>query len=100
MSLSGVAGLFTGRPVHPVGADGRMALSDHFRELRARVLKAAVIIAIGFGVALVFYDQLFDLIYRPYMHAQEALGEGRTEGVTQGVAGGFMFYLKLCGSQR
>jgi sec-independent protein translocase protein TatC len=74
-----------------------MALSDHLRELRARIIKSALIIAVGFVVALVFYDQLFDLVYHPYLRAQEALGAQRTEGVTQGVAGGFMFYLKLSG---
>ena len=73
------------------------AVLCHLRELRARIIKVALILAVGFAVALVFYDQLFDLVYRPYLQAQKALGSGVTEGVTQGVAGGFMFYLKLSG---
>ncbi|WGL50764.1 twin-arginine translocase subunit TatC [Nocardioides sp. BP30] len=97
MSLSGVVGLLSGRPVHPVGVDGKMALSDHLRELRARILKVALILAIGFGVALIFYNRLFDLVYNPYLDAQRALGGHRTQGVTEGVGAGFLLYFKLSG---
>ena len=97
MSLSGVVGLFSGRPVHPVGPDGRMALSDHLRELRARVIKIALILAVGFGIMLFFNDQLFDLVANPYLDAQRALGSGRTEAVTEGVGAGFLLYFKLSG---
>jgi sec-independent protein translocase protein TatC len=97
LSLSGVVGLFSGRPVHPVGPDGRMALSDHLRELRARILKIALILAIGFVVAIFFYDQLFDLVYKPYLSAQKALGHDKTQGVTEGVGAGFLLYFKLSG---
>jgi len=74
-----------------------MALSDHLRELRARILKAALVIVVGFVVALFFYDQLFDLVWDPYMKARDALGKDRSLGTTSGVAGGFIAYLKLCG---
>lgn len=74
-----------------------MALSDHLRELRARILKAALVLLAGFIVALFFYNQLFELVWEPYLKAQRSLGEGRTIGTTSGVAGGFMSYLKLCG---
>lgn len=97
MSISGVFDLFTGRPHHPVGADGRMALSDHLRELRARLLKVALILIIGFAVALTFFDPLFDIVYAPYKSAQEALGADVTKATTAGAAGGFLLYLKLCG---
>ncbi len=97
MSLSGVVQLFVGRPVHPVGVDGRMALSDHMREQRARVLKCALLIVVGFGVALFFFDQLFDLVNGPYQQAQDALPGGTTEATTSGAAGGFLLYFKLCG---
>lgn len=97
MSLSGVVQLFVGRPVHPVGADGRMALSDHLRELRARLLKVALIIIVGLAVSLAFYDQLLSLVYDPYRQAQEALGEDVTQATTSGAGGGLLLYLKLCG---
>ena len=97
MSLSGVVQLFVGKPVHPVGSDGRMALSDHLRELRARLLKAALVIVAAFVVALFFFDPLFQLVLDPYLEAQERLPNGRTEATTAGAAGGFLLYLKLCG---
>ena len=97
MSLSGVVQLFVGKPVHPVGADGRMALSDHLRELRARLLKVSLIIITGLVVSLVFFDQLFDIVYVPYEKAQDALPNGSTEPTTSGAGGGLMLYLKLCG---
>lgn len=97
MSLLGVVNLFRGRPVHPVGEDGRMALSDHLRELRARVLKVALILVVGFVVALFFYNQLFDLVAHPYYEAQHHLGGRRTKAITEGVGAGFALYMKLCG---
>lgn len=97
MSLTGVARLFVGKPVHPVGSDGRMALSDHLRELRARLLKAAFAIVLGFALALFFFDPIFEFVNEPYQQAREALGEERTIATTSGAAGGFLLYLKLCG---
>ncbi|MFC5729940.1 MULTISPECIES: twin-arginine translocase subunit TatC [Nocardioides] len=102
MSLSGVVQLFVGKPVHPIGTDGRMALSDHLRELRARLLKAALVLVVGFVVALFFFDPIFAIVNSPYQQAREALarealGEERTIATTSGAAGGFLLYLKLCG---
>ena len=74
-----------------------MALSDHLRELRARILKIALILAVGFAVALFFYDRLFDLVANPYFDAKAALGGGRTDAITEGVGGGFLLYFKLSG---
>jgi sec-independent protein translocase protein TatC len=97
VSLTGVVSLFVGRPVHPVSADGRMALSDHLRELRARVLKIALILVLGFVAAMLFYHQLLGLVITPYNHARDVLGADRTAIITSGPAGGFMLYFKLCG---
>lgn len=97
MAFTGLLKLFIGKPVHPVGDDGRMALSDHLRELRARILKAAFVLLAGFIVALFFFDPIFAVINDPYQKAREALGAERTMATTSGVAGGFILYLKLCG---
>jgi sec-independent protein translocase protein TatC len=97
VALRGLFLLFSGKPVHPVGADGRMALSDHFRELRARVLKVALTLLVVFGVSLFFFDALFDFVYGPYKTARESLPKGTTLPTTQGAGGGLMLYLKLCG---
>ncbi|MGB0099481.1 MAG: twin-arginine translocase subunit TatC [Nocardioides sp.] len=97
-SLSGVFDYFSGRPRHPVGSDGRMALSDHLRELRARLLKSTLCLVVAFLIALFFYDQLLDLVLAPYNDAREVLGESvRTEAYIKGATGPLMLQLKLCG---
>ncbi|MAO81499.1 twin-arginine translocase subunit TatC [uncultured Nocardioides sp.] len=97
MALRGIVGLFVGKPHHPVGPDGRMALSDHLRELRARILKVALTLIVALVVALFFFDQLFDLVYGPYEQAVERLEDKQTLATTTGAGGGLMLYLKLCG---
>jgi sec-independent protein translocase protein TatC len=98
VSLSGVVDYFSGRPRHPVGADGRMALSDHLRELRARLLKSVLFLVVTFLVALFFYDQLLDLVLGPYNDARRMLGEStQTHAYVAGATGPLMLQLKLCG---
>lgn len=98
MSFDGVIGLFRTRPQHPVGADGKMALADHLRELRARLLKIAVLLVVGIVVAWFFYEQLFSLIYDPYRRAQLILETRGVEStpVLTGVANPLLLQLKLC----
>lgn len=74
-----------------------MALSDHFRELRARVLRVFMTLILAFVVALFFFDQLYDFIYAPYQDAVAKLPKGTSIATTSGAAGGLMLYLKLCG---
>ena len=74
-----------------------MALSDHLRELRARILKVALTLLVALVVALFFFDQLFDLVYGPYEEAVARLEDKQTLATTTGAGGGLMLYLKLCG---
>ncbi len=98
MSIAGVFGLFRINPVHPVGADGRMALSDHLRELRARLLKSVAFLIVAFCVALFFYDQLLELVARPYEDAARQINNGtKTELVLNNITAGLMLQLKLAG---
>ncbi|WP_310528982.1 twin-arginine translocase subunit TatC [Nocardioides sp.] len=98
MSLVGrFVRLYSAKPAHPVGPDGRMALGDHFRELRARVLRAGSFMIVAIAVALYFFDGLYDLVFGPYTQAVEKLPEGSSLATTSGPAGGLMLYLKLCG---
>jgi sec-independent protein translocase protein TatC len=98
VSLGGVVELFRGRPRDPVGEGGRMSLGDHFRELRARVMRASLYLVVGTIVALFFYDTLFDLIFEPYNSARELLGKKAvTEAVITGVGTPLLLQLKLCG---
>jgi sec-independent protein translocase protein TatC len=98
LSINGVVALFRTTPRNPVGDDGRMALADHLRELRARLLWVALFLLVGITVSWFFYDQLFSLIYEPYKSAQETLqGKGvDSKPVLTGVANPLLLQLKLC----
>lgn len=74
-----------------------MALGDHFREARARVLRAATVMLIVLVVALYFFGPLYDLVFGPYSRAAEKLEPGSSIATTSGPGGGLMLYLKLCG---
>ncbi len=98
MSISGFAGLFVGKPQHPIGPDGRMALSDHFRELRARILVSGVAIITGLILCLFFFDQLYAILLNPYETAIARLPEDLQSALTtNGFGGGILLYLKLSG---
>jgi sec-independent protein translocase protein TatC len=49
--------------------EGRMPLMDHLRELRNRLIKAAVILVLGMIVALIFSNQTWRLVTRPFCEA-------------------------------
>ncbi|WP_426244573.1 twin-arginine translocase subunit TatC [Nocardioides sp. LHG3406-4] len=106
MKIRGLFSLLSGAPRHPIGADGRMALTDHFRELRARLIRSALVLVVLFGLALPFYDSplpftdssLLDLVLKPYNDAREALGATvQTEAYVKGATGPLLLQLKLCG---
>ena len=99
MSIVGVVDVLRGKPRNPVGPDGRMALSDHFRELRARLIRSALVLVVLFCVAIFFYHQLLELVQHPYNEAQKTLA---TKGITtvpvvQDATGGILLQFKLCG---
>jgi len=95
--FSSLFGLYRGKPQNPVGDDGRMALADHFRELRARLLRAITVLIIAIIVALVFYDQIFDFVISPYRVAQTDLSENvHSKLIISDIGGPLMIQLKLC----
>lgn len=98
MSLAGLVALFSTKPRNGVTEGGTMALGDHLRELRARLLRSVLVLLVALVVALFFFDEIFDLILTPYDDAREALGEDVTTTATINGAGGpLMLHLKLCG---
>jgi sec-independent protein translocase protein TatC len=97
VALSGIIRLFVGKPLHPVGDDGRMALSDHLRELRARILRIVLVLVVSLIVALFFFDPIYHVVFGPYETARDILGEENTLPTTSGAGGGLLLYLKLCG---
>lgn len=75
-----------------------MALTDHLRELRARIMRSFLAVVIAFCIALYFYQDLYQLILDPYLEAKKNLPKGTdTLPVINGVAAGLTFQLKLCG---
>jgi sec-independent protein translocase protein TatC len=90
--------LFSTSPSSAVGPDGKMALADHLRELRGRLLRVIVALVAAMVVGLFFYDQLLELVRAPYNQAQEALGDKvETDPVFIGIGAPLLFQLKLAG---
>lgn len=97
-TAAGFVRLFRVAPLDPVGADGRMALADHLRELRARVLRSVAVLVVAFVVALFFFDPLLDAVFRPYNQAVLQLGEGvNSHAYIKGAGGPLLLHLKLSG---
>lgn len=76
-----------------------MPLREHLRELRSRLVKGILAILVASIVAFFFYDQLFNLLKKPYTDGiQELLAEGQdinAELTLTGVADAFTLYLKV-----
>ncbi|HSV39598.1 MAG TPA: twin-arginine translocase subunit TatC [Nocardioidaceae bacterium] len=98
MSIAGVVRLFRATPQGAIGEGGRMALADHLRELRARLLRSVTVFLVVFVAALFFYDQLLDLVLGPYTDAVAALGgDVESNAYIKGAAGPLLLQLKLSG---
>ncbi|WP_310963469.1 twin-arginine translocase subunit TatC [Nocardioides terrisoli] len=75
-----------------------MALIDHFRELRARLMRALLALLVAVIAAFFFYHQLLDLITGPFTNAQKMLNpQTQSRIYVSGIGGGLMLQLKLCG---
>src|ERR1700722_1346103 len=77
--------------------EGRMPLMDHLRELRNRVVKIALVVLVGAGVAWGFYNRIWSFIQRPYCQAIGGCNThifGRSL-VLNGVTDGFYLHIKV-----
>jgi sec-independent protein translocase protein TatC len=75
-----------------------MALADHLREIRGRLLRVLVALTAAMVVGLFLYDELLQLVRAPYNQAQEALGDDvQTDPVFIGIGAPLLFQLKLAG---
>ncbi|MEP7090428.1 MAG: twin-arginine translocase subunit TatC, partial [Nocardioidaceae bacterium] len=97
MSVIGVLGLFRANPQGPRADDGRMALADHLRELRARLLRVVLVLLVAVVAALFFYDQLLAVVFDPYKTAIAQLPGTKTIPTIGGVGGPLLLQLKLSG---
>jgi sec-independent protein translocase protein TatC len=62
--------------------DSRMSLIDHLTELRNRLIKIVIAVAIGMVIAFALYNRIFDILLDPYEKIANSrpgstLGEGR-----------------------
>jgi len=76
-----------------------MPLSDHLRELRSRLVKSLLAIAVGTALGWIYYDTLFDVIRAPFDDVvAEAAAAGRDVTLAfTGVADPFVMQLKVAG---
>jgi sec-independent protein translocase protein TatC len=79
-----------------VPEDGRMPLLDHLVELRNRIIKIVVAVAVGALVAWFAYPQIFDLLLDPYCELQGVTVERCTLLQTEPLEG-FSVRLKVAG---
>lgn len=78
-------------------ATSGMPLGDHLRELRSRVVKAAIAIALGMVVGWVFYADIFRWLSGPFESAvAQSLSEGRVVTLAlTGVADPFILQVQV-----
>lgn len=48
-------------------ADDSMTLTEHLAELRVRIIRSALAVAIGMVLIIAFYDQVLDFLLQPYV---------------------------------
>ena len=79
-----------------VPPDGRMPLLEHLVELRNRIIKVAIAVALGALVAWAFYPAIFDALLEPYCDLQGAAVSDCTLLQTEPLEG-FSVRLKVAG---
>ena len=78
-----------------------MTLFEHLAELRSRLFKSALAIALGFAVGFVFHEQVLDVLREPYCDLPDSLRAGASaltpnecNLITLRVMDGFFIVLK------
>ncbi|MFC4049648.1 twin-arginine translocase subunit TatC [Actinomadura syzygii] len=76
--------------------DGRMSLMEHLRELRNRLIKAILGLALGAIVGWILFPPIWDFITEPYTRIppKHCLG-GNCSLVVHGIFDGFFIHLKV-----
>lgn len=78
--------------------DGSMSMMDHLRELRQRVIRALLAVAVGTVVMLAFYDPVKKWLTQPYRNLCSARPEFKCDGslFALGPLEGFTARLRVC----
>jgi sec-independent protein translocase protein TatC len=91
-----IAGNLVSGSEEPASNDpSTMSLVDHLEELRWRVFKSLIAIAIFSVVAFIFRVQIMDFLTGPLPTVANALGGGKIKLVVTGIGEGFTTYLLL-----
>lgn len=72
-----------------------MTLMDHLRELRNRIIKMVIAIAIGGIVAYFFYDSIFKLLINPYCAAVKGTNQRCQLFIPDLLSSGFLLRIKV-----
>lgn len=82
------------------GPGGTMALGDHLRELRYRLIVAVLGIIVASLLAAIFYDLLYRVMLRPYLLAVDMLAQSNPNlhptTVITGVTEPLVLAMKVC----
>lgn len=80
------------------GADREMPIMEHLRELRSRIIRSSLAVAVAFIVLLAFYDPVKDLLTRPYRNLCAAHPEFKCDGslYSLGPLDGFNARMRIC----
>lgn len=78
--------------------DGAMTVMDHLHELRQRVIRALLAVAVGTIVMLAFYDPVKNWLTRPYRNLCNSRPEFKCDGslFALGPLDGFTARLRVC----
>ncbi len=82
------------------GPGGTMALGDHLRELRYRLIVSVLAIIVASLLAAIWYDALYQVMLRPYLLAVKMLAESNPNldptTVISGVTTPLILAMKVC----
>ena len=87
-----------GRSARRHNPEARMSLLEHIRELRGRLLKAMLALAVGMAVGWFFFDPVWKFLERPYCKIPQhnrLLGTHGCTLVVNGLFDGFFIHLKI-----
>ena len=62
------------RRIRPISREDRVPLDGHLEELRSRIIKALIGVAVAFGLSLTYTYQLWDFVRQPAAAALKSLG--------------------------
>ena len=93
--LGALTNLFTSDEEPDPNDPSAMSLIDHLEELRRRIFKMLIAIAIFSVVAFVFRTQIMNFLTWPLPHTADLLGHGDQKLVVTGLGEGFTTYLLL-----